>query len=66
MVPKITLLTAYYFIACLLEMLFTHKLALLVVISVVKWVVEDTEHQGEELFRQILPGLQAKKIGETV
>ena len=40
MLPKITLLTAYHFIACLLEMLFTHKMALLlVVISVAKWVV---------------------------
>ena len=34
--PRVALLTAYYFIACL----FTHKLVLLlVVISVVKWVV---------------------------
>ena len=38
--PGVALLTAYYFTACILEMLFTHKLALLlVVISVIKWVV---------------------------
>jgi len=30
--PKIALLTAYYFIACLFEMLLTHKLALLLVV----------------------------------
>ena len=53
--PKTALVTAYHFIACLLKMLFTHKMALLlVVISVAKWMVKDTEHLGEELFRKRL------------
>ena len=40
MLPKIALLTVYYFIACFLKIPFTHKLAiLLVVTNVVKWVV---------------------------
>ena len=60
-------MTAYYFRACILEMLFTHKLALLlVVISVVKRVVLDTEYQGEQLFRKRRPGLLVKTSSETV
>jgi len=42
-------LTAY---RSFLEMLFTHKLALLLIVigvTVVKWVVEDVERQGKQL-----------------
>ena len=40
MLPKNARMTAYHFLACLLEMLFTHKLGLLLVVTnVVMWVV---------------------------